>query len=46
MILDGIWVIDNYFKIVVFGKIEEDINVVLIIFSGFIRRVDFYIVDI
>uniref|UniRef100_K1Q9A6 Poly [ADP-ribose] polymerase 14 n=1 Tax=Magallana gigas TaxID=29159 RepID=K1Q9A6_MAGGI len=43
--LDGTWVIDNHSKIVVFGKTEEDINAVLITFSGSIRRVDFYIAD-
>lgn len=43
--LDGTWVIDNHSKIVVFGKTEEDVNAVLITFSGSIRRVDFYIAD-
>lgn len=38
--------IDNYFKIVVFGKIEEDVNFIMNILNGFIRKMEFFVVDI
>lgn len=38
--------IDNYFKFVVFGKIEEDVNLIMNILNEFIRKMEFFVVNI
>lgn len=42
---DGTWVIDSHSKLVVYGKTEEDINSILNILNGSIRKMEFFVAN-
>lgn len=42
---DGTWVIDSQSKLMVFGKIEEDVNSIMNTLNGSIRKMEFFVAN-